>query len=349
MRSRWPLWILLTAIALPARADDDGVRWLVSPDDDLDAWQRAAEAAWPGSGLTIERWTGAWPPDHADRPQDSPIAFLAGPIADGSVVLRAEEGVERQVRVKEADIAETGARRRVLLILYSMLHPIEVADNGWLPDSVEVVATTARESEAATRATTAEEDAARRRARILAEASVGLTARSGLDSPTLAPALRVGIQLAAFPRFRFLLATEISGDLLGQADLEGIGILFSGATFLVGNEFRFGDERLSVPVRVGLGGHVLWTHRTDNKAADVPALVPTVRGGIGLGWRVRAGAQLTVGIVLGADLIEGNLPIRIVSRDQSQESARQLSQLYGGLQIGITFGNVLEPMKDPRR
>ncbi len=348
MRVHWPLTILLAAAVLPAHAGDAGLRWLVAPDDDLAAWQQAAAAVWPGNGLAVERWVEAWPPEPADPPQGS-FAYLSGPSEDGSVVLRSPEGGVRQVRVDEADITSTGARRRVLLILHSMVHPIAVADNGWLPDSVEVVATTADDAEAVTRATAASDEAARRKTPFLAEGAVGMTYRRGLDSPALAPAVRVGIQLGAYPRFRLLFMTEISADLLGQVELAGIGTLFNGASVLVGNELRFGSERISVPVRFGFGMRVLWVHRTDNRASDQPAMVPSFRGGAGLAWRVRPGVQGVAGFVLGADLITGTPPIRIVSSDPSAKGIRALSQLFLGAQFGFAFGSVLEPMKDPPR
>ena len=343
MRSSWLVLIPLIAVVAPARAGDADLRWLVSSDDDLAAWQRAADATWPGEGLSVERWEGGWPPELTGEPERCPVAFLEGSWAEGSVVLCAADGVERRVRIGETGVVTTGEKRRVLLILRSMLQPVSVADDGWLPESVEVVAATSKDAEAVTRASTASDEEAKSRTLILAEGSLGVSARPGLDSPAFAPALRLGIQLAAYPRFRFLLVTEINADLLGTMDLDGTGILFSGAALLVGNEFRCGGDRLSVPIRLGIGGRVLWTHRTDGRAGDIPALVPTVRGSVGLGWSVRPGAQVVAGIVLGADLIEGSPPILVLSREGSGESSRRVSQLSIGVQVGFAFGSVLRP------
>ncbi len=343
MRPHWLILIPMLATALPVRAGDDALRWFISSGDDLAAWQRAALATWPGGGVSVEHWEGDWPPDPADV-EDGPLtAFLEGSRVGGSVVLCTADGSVRRVGIAEADVVTTGERRRVLLILRSMVDPIAVTDDGWLPESVEVVAATAEDAEAATRAAVASDEAVKARALILAEGSVGASARHGLDSPSLAPALRFGIQLAAYPRFRLLLVTEVSADLLGRVDLGGIGIQFNGAAFLVGNEFRCGGEKLSVPIRVGIGGRVLWTHRTDGLANDITALVPTVRGGVGLGWTLRPGAQVVAAIVLGADLIEGSPPILVLSREPSGESSRRVSQLSIGVQVGFALGSVLRP------
>lgn len=346
MRALWPLVILAVMAGLPAHADTGDLRWLVPPDDDLEAWSHAAAATWPDHELSVELWMGDWPPALPLQAGEPSIAFIEGQGADGTVVLCTADGTERRVPVAETDVASTAAKRRVLLILRSMVHPIEVADAGWLPESVAVVAVTEKAHETATAATGVPAESPREAPPILVEFTVGGMGRYGLDSPALTPALRFGYELGASGGFRSSLLGEVSADIFGQLDLAGIGILFNGASFLLGNEFRFGGGRVSVLLRFGLGPRVLWTHRTDNRAGDDVVMATTVRGSIGLGLPFVPGSEVVMGLVFGADMIEGRPPILIQSVEQGVKSSRGVSQLLLGGQVGFALGPALRPEQE---
>jgi len=325
----------LLCAAFGHRATAAPLHWYVAPDDDLDAWIASAEQTWGEGQLPVEVFAGDWPP-----PDDSPRphAFFHGELPAGEVVLRDVEG-ERRAPVVLGGMTVAEARRAVLLLLHSIWHPLGVADGGWVP--VEEQPPDEEPPPPVTEPprplATLEEPPAViwLRAAVL----VGPAFRPGLDSPAVAPALRMGGALDSPKRSRIRLLAELSADLSGLTHVGGRAVWVHRLSMVAMVEVWFGSGAWRFPVSVGGGGAMIWASRADGGGSTASGLLPALRIGAGISPPpLVPGVRLGFGVVLGLELQRGGEPIEIRASARPAPSTRDLMPLTLGLQARLDLG-----------
>ena len=328
--------LALVCVVAGSCASAEPLLWLVAPDDDVDAWGASAERTWGAGQLRVEPWSGDWPPPlDAERPH----AFFRGKLPAGEVVFRDADG-ERNAPVVLAGVTVEEARRAVLLLLHSICHPLGVSDGGWVPEedggTAEEAPPPVVEGALQPLATLEEPPAAMwLRATVL----VGPSFRSGLDRPSLAPALRMGGALDTPARSRVHLLAELSADLFGLSHAGGRAVWIHRLSMVALVEVWFGRGTWRFPTWIGGGGSMIWAARADGDGESASGLLPALRFGAGVSPPPLApGVRLGVGLVLGLELQRGGEPIEIRASGWPTTWTRDLWPLTLGIQARLDLG-----------
>jgi len=321
--------LALVCAAPGARASAAPLLWYVDADDEVEAWIASADMTWGAGQLQVEAWSGEWPP-----PSGTPVphAFFLGELPAGEVVLR-DAGSERRVPVALDGVTREESRRAVLLLLHSIWHPLGVADGGWVPREPAPAPVV----EPPRPLVTLEEPPAATwlRAAVL----VGTSLRPGLDSPAVAPALRMGGALDAPVRSRFCLLAELSADLAGLTHVGGRAVWVQRLSMVALAEVWFGRGAWRVPLSFGGGGSMIWASRADSGGDPASGLLPTLRLGVGLSPPpVAPGVRLGLGVVLALELQRGGEPIEIRASGWPVTWTRDLLPLTLGIQARLDLG-----------
>ena len=330
--------IVALAIALasvPGAWADEPMHWYVAPDDDTAAWQASAAQTWAEGSLLVQPWTGEWPPTSVE----AAYAFFEGALPGGTVVIHTQEGPLRRIPVMMEGVTHDEARKAVLLVVGSIVHPLGIADGGWLPDRPaeavdETTAPPVDGPDLPTNVTPA--PAADRSDRVHVAMALGSSARPGLDRPCFAPSARLGIALGPAGGVRVSVLLDLSADLFGQTWANDVPLQLDAIGLVGGLEVRLGTAKLGFPVWAGGGVRTLTASRGDNETGGYPlAVAPLVRLGGGISVEVGKGVRLGAKVAVGLELVRGDPPIQLQVGEAWEAASRDLLPLSVGGQIEV--------------
>jgi len=350
MRVHWAALLLVAVVCVtagPAQggdgdagAADPPLRWLVAPDDSLEAWTEASSATWSPERLRPEAWTGAWPPGEGEGGCADACAYFTGTLTRGSLVIHDGAGPVRQVPVELEEPDEAQARRAVLLILRSVVDPLAAADGGWLPPGAGAgpagpVEPPAEPVDVVDLGDTREEPV--RVSRFWLGLGLGASGRVGTDAPAMGLDGRVCLVLGPVERSRLRLFVEVEGQIGAFASVGEKRALIRGLPVVAGAEIRLGGANVQVPIALGAGVDLLWSRRDD-------------AGGDEWQWDGAPRAQLSVGVdgapvpwlrigvrAVGALDLQRNLdPIQIVV-DRDPDVVAEVAPWSVGGQVVAAF------------
>lgn len=325
--------ILALWAAVPAGATPEPMLWYVAARDDAAAWQQAAAQTWADGSLLARTLDGEWPP-----PADGTThAYFEGTLPEGIVVIRTPDTADRHIPVWMEGVTQDEARKAVLLLVGSIVHPLGIADGGWVPEADE---------EASDGATAPPEEGpdlpamartpAPRSDRLHVALALGASGRPGLDRPCFAPSARLGIALGQLRSPRVSLILDLSADLFGQTWAEAVPLQLDAIGVVGGLEVRLGTARLGFPVWAGAGVRALTASRGDQLEGGYPAAVaPFLRVGGGVSVQVADGVRLGARAVVGVELLRGDPPIQLQVGEAWETSSRDLQPLSVGGQVEL--------------
>lgn len=325
--------VLALATTIPAGATPEPMLWYVAPQDDAADWQQAAEQTWADGSLQARVPDGEWPP-----PADGTThAYFEGTLPEGIVVIRTPDAADRHIPVWMEGVTPDEARKAVLLLVGSIVHPLGIADGGWVPpaEAPPLEGATAPPTEgpdlpAIARAPSARSD------RLHVALALGGSGRPGLDRPCFAPSARLGIALGQTRSPRVSLMLDLSADLFGLTWADAVPLQLDAIGLVGGFEVRLGNARLGFPVWAGAGVRALTASRGDDQEGGYPAAVaPFLRFGGGISVEVARGVRIGGRAVVGVELLRGTPPIQLQVGEAWESASRDLQPLSVGGQVEV--------------
>jgi hypothetical protein len=218
------LAVALALLSIPAAAVAGEVRWYVPDAADRSLWSEAAELVWRGEPLTVELWAPGWPPQleagaagEQGDPADRWHCWLQGDGETPASIVVAPEGLSDQLHVPLAadGLSREEVARAALLLTLSMRRTIQIADAGWMPaaDLADLLGADLHPADEEGRGEpepgiteppvapvdvdpdSPEVDATSGSARVAPQfgVGVGIAARPGAVTPSLAPAVQLAL------------------------------------------------------------------------------------------------------------------------------------------------------------
>lgn len=328
-----PLVALLALFAAPPAAAEP-LLWLVAPGDEVAAWQASAAQTWAPGAIQVEDSPAAWPP--ADVGRDH--AFFDGELPAGTVVVRASGATERRIPVAMDGVTLDEARVAVLFLVRSIVHPLGIADGGWVPESDTPGGTSDETTRPPEVAPDLPPPAApqRRTDRIHVAMALGASGRPGLNRPCFAPSARLGITLGPRREVRVSAILDLSADLFGLTWAGDVPLQLDAIGLVGGLEIRLGNSRVGFPVWAGAGIRALTASRDDHGEGGYPAAVaPFLRLGGGLSVEVTPGVRLGARAALGLELLRGDPPIQLQVGEAWDTASRDLVPVSVGAQFEV--------------
>jgi len=306
------------------------VRFYVQPPESADDWTRTAQEVWTGGELRIDEWPDPGCPPSSYGEDAHLCGYLEGPPESRILVLQEQDGTQRQLPVPAGERTDEQARTQVLLMLQSLVTPMAVTDEGWVPAEPEAPApgsTPAGPDPSA--------GPGRERPRASVRGALGVSGRFGLDNPLFNPAFRLGFALGPSDRSRTDLLLCWTGEFFGGHRMGSIQVSYNGFVVEGGLAFRIGPDRVQLLLRPTMGVRLAWfgTDETGVPAPGVqatPAMRLAVGGSISLGKRSR----LEPAVHGGPDLVVGEPAYQLVGGD----STHDVSGWTLGVEVGLTFG-----------
>ncbi len=326
-------FVLAVAAAVPAGASPEPMVWYVAHLDDAAAWQAAVAQTWTDGSLEARPLEGEWPP-----PADGTThAYFEGTLPEGIVVIRTSGAPDRRIPVWMEGVTPEEARKAVLLLVGSIVHPLGIADGGWVPEAGDQNpdGTTAPPEEAPDLPAMASAPAPRSD-RLHVALALGGSGRPGLDRPCFAPSARLGIALGKRPTPRVSLVLDLSADLFGLTWADAVPLQLDAIGVVGGLEVRLGNARIGFPIWGGAGVRALTASRGDDREGGYPAAVaPFLRFGGGVSVEVTDGVRVGARAVMGVELLRGDPPIQLQVGEAWEASSRDLLPLSIGGQVEV--------------
>jgi hypothetical protein len=325
--------VLALSTAIPAGAAPEPMLWYVAPQDDAEAWQRAAEQTWADGALRAHVFDGEWPP-----PADGTAhAYFEGALPEGIVVIRTPDAADRHIPVWLEAVTPDEARKAMLLLVGSIVHPLGIADGGWVPETEGEVAdgATAPPAEGPDLPDMASAPPPRSD-RLHVALALGGSGRPGLDRPSFAPSARLGVTLGKSRSPRVSLVLDLSADLFGMTWADAVPLQLDAIGVVGGLEVRLGTAKLGFPLWGGAGIRALTASRGDQQEGGYPAAVaPFLRFGGGVSVEVADGVRIGARAAMGIELLRGDPPIQLQVGEAWEASSRDLLPLSIGGQVEV--------------
>ncbi len=333
-RPRCAALLALLALFTARAAAAEPLIWLVAPGDDAEAWQACAAQTWTPGAIQVEDAATVWPPQDDGRAH----AYFDGDLPAGTVVVRAPGAPERRIPVMMEGVTQDEARAAVLLLVGSIVHPLGIADGGWVPESDTLDGTLDETTRPPEIAPDLPPPAApqRRTDRIHVAMALGASGRPGLDRPCFAPSARLGIALGPRREVRVSAILDLSADLFGLTWAGDVPLQLDAIGLVGGIEVRLGNARIGFPVWAGAGIRALTASRGDHEEGGYPAAVaPFLRFGGGLSVEVTPGVRLGARAIVGFELLRGDPPIQLQVGEAWDAASRDLTPVSIGGQFEV--------------
>lgn len=334
--------VLVLFAAPPARGVDgpDEVRWLVPAQDHVIPWTQTIAAVWAGESSPVVSVAETWPPRHEDL-AGSAFAYLSGepPAATIHLVDAVGDEILRPLTFEESD-DETG-RRNIICVLRGILEPLGIDDGGWTPTSTPADEAAVEPTETADATWV---DPPSHAGRMRFGFSLGVCGRRGIDTPSIAPSLRLAVRFARRGSWSFHGFGGIYAAMLGRAEVASATVSLDGLSALVGLEIRPSVGVTELPIHLGFGGQVYWVRNRDDPVSPTLSDVrPAMAFGAGASWPLAHGVRFGARMVAAVDLTRGDPPILLVVHTDDETESRNVSGFSIGGQVLLEFGGASRP------